>query len=347
MRILYVGRLGPHDTSTYRARAIARLGHEISEFDTAPYYDSGHPLIARLRISTLVGPTVRRLNHDLLEAARRCRPQVIWFDKPLYVWPETVRQLRASGAYSIHFTIDNPFGPRGDPGWRLIRAAIPNYDLHLVQREVNLADYRTAGARDVRLFRTAYEPTLHVPPPADWSDTDRINDVVYIGAPYDDRPRFMIELWKTHGIRVRIWGSPMWNRALPADARAALWQGSELWNDDYRTTIWRSRLCLAFVTHSNCDDVAHKSFEIAAAGGTLLAEDTPGHRAHFAADQEALFFTSVDDCAAQIRRALPDQDLRNRIGRAAAARAVASGYGNDARIGAVLADVERRLQIPA
>ena len=30
-------------------------------------------------------------------------------------------------------------------------------------------------------------------------------------------------------------------------------------------------------------------------GGVLLAEDSPGHRAHFAADREALFFRDVDD----------------------------------------------------
>ena len=204
MRILYVGTLGPRDTSAHRCRAMARLGHEVAEFDTAAYYDHGPSIAARIRLRTLWGPTVARLNDDLLAAAQRYRPEVIWFDKPLYVRPATVGRLRAQGAYTVHFTIDNPFGPRGDPGWRLIRAAIPFYDLHLVQRDVNLVDYRAAGARAVRLFRTAYEPTIHFPPPAAWSDADRINDVVYIGAPYDQRPQFMIDLWRRCGLPVRI-----------------------------------------------------------------------------------------------------------------------------------------------
>ena len=62
--------------------------------------------------------------------------------------------------------IDNPFGTRQDPGWRLYMKDIPHYDLHVVQRDANIADYKSRGARDVIKIQTAYEPTIHFPPPA-------------------------------------------------------------------------------------------------------------------------------------------------------------------------------------
>ena len=64
---------------------------------------------------------------------------------------------------------------------------IPFYDLHVVQRDANIADYKERGARDVIKIQTAYEPTIHFPPPAGWSDADRDREVSFIGTPYDQR----------------------------------------------------------------------------------------------------------------------------------------------------------------
>lgn len=344
LRVLYAGPLGPTDTSTHRRWAIERLGHEVVEFDTRPYMSSGGRILSHLRLRTLVGRAVCRLNADLLSTAIQSRPDLIWFDKATFVHATTVSKLRNLGIFTVHFNIDNPFGGRNDPGWRLILEAIPEYDLHLVQRDSNLSQYKDAGARNVRLMRTAYEPTLHFPPPPGWSDKDRLYDVVFIGAPYDARAAFILSLWQKYGIPTRIWGSPIWESVLPPDAKAALWQGGEVWNDAYRETIWRSRICLAFVTHSNNDDVAHKSFEITASGGFLLAEDTPGHRNHFRDGEEVVLFRSVEECAAKIHRYLDDETERSRIAAAGRRRSENSGYSNDARIRDVLDFV--RTQLP-
>jgi hypothetical protein len=337
MRVLYAGGLGATSSSLYRRWAIARLGHEVIDFDSEPYLMRGGSFLSAIRGRTLAGPTVAAMNRDLLELALHCRPDLVWFDKATFVRARTVRALRANRTFTVHFNIDNPFGPRQDPGWRLIRQALPEYDLHLVQRDSNLVDYRNAGARDVLLMRTAYEPTVHFAPPEGWSDADRSFDLVFIGAPYDRRPQFLIDLLERHGIVTRIWGDPRWPSVLPATARSVFCPGGPLWNDAYRETIWRSRICLSFVTHSNCDDVAHKSFEITACGAFMLAEDTAGHRAHFVDGEEAVFFLSAEDCARKIHRFLPDEAARCRIARAGCRRAAASGYSNDGRIEQVFA----------
>jgi spore maturation protein CgeB len=338
MRVLYVGHLGPRSSALFRRWAISRLGHEVVDLDTSPYLSRGNWLERGIRMRILVGGAIRECNRDILAVAERERPDVIWFDKAVLVQAKTVRRLRESGFTTLHYNIDNPFGPRKDPGWRLVLGAVPEYDLHLVQRDCNLADYRNAGARDVFMLRTAYEPTMHFPPPTEWSDADRLHDVVFIGHAYDQRAQFITELWQRHGIPVKVWGE-VWPSVLPGDMSKKLWQGPAIYNELYREAIWRSRICLSFVTHSNCDDVAHKSFEIAACGSFLLAEDTEGHRAHFKADEEAVFFASVEECAAKIRRYLPDMEARDCIGAAARQRCEASGYSYDARIERVFAHI--------
>jgi len=246
----------------------------------------------------------------------------------------------------VSYMIDNAFGPRRDPGWRLYMKDIPHFDLHVVQRDSNLTDYQQRGARDVIKIQTAYEPTIHFPPPEGWNDAERTRDVSFIGTAYDDRPEFLTRLWRECGLRVAVSGSAVWRERLDADAAAAIYTGSELYGAAYREAIWRSKINLSFLTHSNQDEFAHKSFEIAACGGFLLAERSEGHAARFEEDEEAVFFSDFDECAAKIQRYLPDEAARARIAAAGRVRAARSGYSNDAQMAKIVERVKSLVANP-
>jgi spore maturation protein CgeB len=337
LRILYATVLSRTDSSLYRMWALQRLGAVILPFDTNDFLPA-NPLLSKITFRLAAGPWVNRLNRDLLNLAERERPDLVWTDKLLGMQPRTLQKLRAMGIATVSYMIDNPFGPRRDPGWRLYRKDIPFYDLHVVQRDANIADYMGRGARDVIKIQTAYEPAIHFPPPPGWSDADRDREVSFIGTPYDQRGEFLTRLWKEFGIPVAVSGTErLWPRALSPDAFAALFRGGEVYLKEYREAIWRSKINLSFLTHSNQDEFAHKSFEIAGCGSFLLAERSPGHAERFKEDEEAVFFSSVEECAAKIRRWLPDETGRARIAAAGAARAQASGYYNDVQVQAILA----------
>ena len=116
----------------------------------------------------------------------------------------------------------------------------------------------------------------------------------------------------------------------------------ELFRDEYREGIWKSQINLSFITHSNQDEFVHKSFEIAGCGGFLLAERSEGHMQRFSEDEEAVFFSTIEECVEKIRRYLPDEAARTRIAAAGQARAVRDGYHNDRQVGLI---VERAQQI--
>jgi spore maturation protein CgeB len=113
-----------------------------------------------------------------------------------------------------------------------------------------------------------------------------------------------------------------------------------LYDAAYREGIWRSKINLSFLTHGNQDEYAHKSFEIAGCAAFQLAERCPGHTERFIEDVEAVYFSSVEECAEKIRRYLPDEAARNRIAAAGYRRAVSSGYYNDRQLAAVMQDFE-------
>jgi spore maturation protein CgeB len=336
MKILYASGLTPNDSSLYRLWALERLGHQVIPFNAHDYL-SPNPLIRKIVFRLSAGPSVNRLNRDLLNIAEREKPDLLWTDKLLSMQPRTLDSFRSSGIPTISYMIDNPFGPRQDPGWRLYMKDIPRYDLHVVQRDRNIADYRARGARDVIKIQTAYEPTIHYPPPSNWSDRDRNREVSFVGTPYDDRAETLNKLSQTGEFHVAISGNQRsWQRALPPDAFARLYREGELFQQQYREAIWRSRINLSFLTRSNQDEFVHKSFEIAACGGFLLAERSEGHLQRFREDEEAVFFSTYDECLEKIRRYLNDEPARACIAAAGQARAHRDGYHNDHQVSLIL-----------
>jgi spore maturation protein CgeB len=335
LKILYVAQLSPNDSAQYRAWALERLGHELVTLNTLEY-QPGNELVRKVVHRLQVGPWVTRMNRDILRLAKREKLELFWADKLLGLQPETLEALRAMGVKTVSYMIDNAFGPRRDPGWRLYMKDIPYFDLHVVQRDKNIADYLQRGAKDVIKIQTAYEPTIHFPPQVALTDAQRDRGVSFIGTSYDDRPAFLTRLWRDCGLPVVISGDRMWTVRLDAEAAKAIYTGTELYGREYREAIWRSKINLSFITHSNQDEFVHKSFEIAACGGFLLAERSEGHMRRFREDEEAVFFTGFEECAEKIRRYLPDEAARNRIAAAGRERAVKDGYSNDAQVARVV-----------
>jgi len=343
MKILYAAGLSPNDSSLYRLWALERLGHQVIPFNSFDY-KSRNPIIHKIVYRLAAGPAVDRLNRDLLHIAEREKPDLLWTDKLLWMRPKTLDRLRSMGIATVSYMIDNPFGTRQDPGWRLYMKDIPHYDLHVVQRDKNIADYRDHGARDVIKIQTAYEPTIHFPPPDGWTDANRNRDVSFVGTPYDDRADTLTRLSALNEFGVVISGNRRsWERALTPHAFTALYREGELYQQQYREAIWRSKINLSFITRSNQDEFVHKSFEIAGCGGFLLAERSEGHLQRFREDEEAVFFSTFDELLQKIRRYLPDEAARQRIAAAGHARAVRDGYHNDHQVSLIADRVQQLL----
>ncbi|MEQ8968465.1 MAG: glycosyltransferase [Azospirillaceae bacterium] len=335
LSVLYVGSTDPNGTCSHRRAAMERLGLSVTPFDLEAETRGGGRIANVVRRRLQTGPVIERANRAFLDRVTAGRYDLVWCDKALALRPATIRAARETGAVTAQYICDNPFGRMGEPGWRHVVAALPDYDAWFVPRDSSLEDFARRGARRVELMPFAFEPTVNHPPPAGWSDADRTEDVTFIGSPYDNRPAVIRALIEKHGLSVALYG-PRWERRLGAGAAAALGVRGPVWGDAYRETMWRSRICLSFVTHSNLDPYAHRSFEIAATRGFLMAERTEGHEALFEEDREAVFFDGAEDLAARIRRWLADPAGREAVAEAGWRRAMTSGYSNDERLAAAI-----------
>lgn len=339
MRVLYVGDLSPGGTCALRLAAMRRIGLDVQGFDTAPAEAAGGPIVRRLRVRLVIGPTVDRLNAALLAASHALRPDLIWFDKPCFVQTSTLEALRAQGAMLVSYICDNPFGRSGSVGWRLVRRTIPLFDLTVVPRLSSVTDFSRRGAPRVMMVPFAFDPEADVPV---FPAVAKSVPVSFVGSPYDDRPRQLREL-AGRGISLLVRG-PRWRRSLLFPV-PNLTLESAVWGPAYREALRRSAVALSFVTHGNDDPYGHKAFEITACGTFLLAERTDGHVAHWQEGKEAEFFQSMAEAADKARFYLREAAAREAVARAGCLRTWTSGYSNDERLAGVFSEIDGALGV--
>jgi hypothetical protein len=336
-RILYLGHLEGGQTSLYRYRALERLGHELIPFDLTEYKFRLAKLNA-LANRLPLGPFIARTNADLLAIIKKEKPTVVWLDKPTKLTAASIQRVKESGAFTVCYNQDNPFGPRNDGCWYQFYRIYRMLDLHCLFRNADIPRYHGWGLNYIKI-QLSYDPREQFAPPAGWSDLNRTREVSYIGSPYEDRPRFLRSLIEDYKLPVTISG-PRWDKFLNDDERKRYMRGGMLKDEEYRENIWKSKINLAFITQLNEEDVVHKAFEIAACGGFLLASRSPGHLECFEEGKEAEFFSSLEECVDKIRYYLGHPAERQEIARRGCQRAKRSGYDNDTQLSRVMDKLE-------
>src|SRR5262249_7858046 len=127
------------------------------------------------------GPTLSRLNSDLLAAVRDLRFDYVLIDKGLWVRADTVQALKkTSGPTIVNYTPDPQVSRHPDNCPHFVRA-IPEYDVLFTSKPFEIAEYRRLRARAVHLVHQSYDDTYLRPQSADRLDDRFASDVCFVG----------------------------------------------------------------------------------------------------------------------------------------------------------------------
>lgn len=340
MRILYGAPLQFGSTSEHRLRAFRRaIAEEVIEFPFERYLNSTITPLRKLTERTLVSPAITSINQALLQAVEADRPDIVWLDKPVYFYAQTIERLFNQGVKTISYMPDDPYGPRNDFGWRHFKAALPHYWGHVVTREVTRCEFSERGARRVVTAPFAFEPSLHFPPGAVGLSPPKSLDVSFVGSPYDSRAEWIMKLAsELSGFKFGLFG-PGWERHAGRLRKVGLICNPALWNDQYREVIWRSKLSLSFVTRSNRDELSHKAIEIAASGTAVLVERSLVHSRIFRDRESAYFFDDPNGLSAVIRNVLSRDEEYKKVGLNGANSVRSAALSNDDVLSGVMRDL--------
>jgi spore maturation protein CgeB len=338
MNILYVGELSSlGSTCLARMKEIEALGHTVFPVDDYPFQKwlgkLGFPF-RRLRW----GPQLSALNREILRQATRRRPEVVWVDKGVWVYPETLRALRERfGPFLVHYTPDPALVYHQS---RHFVACVPLYDLIVTTKSYELKEYQHAGARHLYFQQQGFDHNVLKPTPASEEEQKRYGaDIAFIGHWERERQR-LAERLAPLGFRFAIWG-PTWRRQC---AKSPLlkntWRGGFLGGRDYALSWCCSKIGLGLLSKLVPDQSTTRTIEIAACGTFVLTERTGEQLELFQEGNEAEFFSSDDECVEKVRYYMAHEDARSRIAAAGRARCMKSGYSFRDRMSEVLKVIE-------
>src|SRR5690242_13565810 len=107
-RVVYCGEHG--GTSLSRDRCLQELVSWPVEFFEVDRYCRPKTKWQRItELLTLHDARHARANSDLIECCEKHRPDVLWVDKSLWVWPSTLKRLSQQGVYLVHHFTDALF----------------------------------------------------------------------------------------------------------------------------------------------------------------------------------------------------------------------------------------------
>jgi spore maturation protein CgeB len=328
-RLAIVGRFGGTHIGGSLKRAADELGIETLCFDAAEAMSSNRLLqLLAWRLADRRPVHMARFGRRLLRACDEGPPGILVATGSGPLERRTLQALRRIGVVAVNYSTDDPWNPALFARWHL--EALPHYDIVFTPRSSNIEDLRRLGCRDVRRMAFGYDETLSRLPETLLGGERP--DVLFVGGADRDRLAFMAA-FMTDGLRPALVGG-YWNRYRQT-RDLALGVRSP---DEIRDMTVNAKVNLCLVRRANRDGHVMRTFEIAALGGCMLAEDTDEHREIFGADGEAVFyFDSPEAAAGRARQLIADESLRRRLSAAVRQRIVAGRNTYRDRLSAMIA----------
>jgi glycosyltransferase involved in cell wall biosynthesis len=332
--------------------ALQSLGWKVERF----YWKEGISRFFwdRIQDKYLFGPVVEKINENLIERCKTLRPDVVFIYKGVYVWPQTIIQIKRYARLVVSYHPDNPFGQYNADYAQRYRSTknallsrimvyekifyfkrlmvnfiktISSYDINFVPRESNVREYQVAGAREVYLLSWFYIPRLHRFIELMEEEKKKIeSDVVFIGHFDSDQRIECLEALIDAGIHVRVFGTG-WDPYLTKKLKRAFGPSIKpLYGDEYVKALCASKMALCFMSKLNKDTSTIRCFEIPACGILLLSERTNELKDElYEEDKEAVYFSDKVELVEKVKMLLDKPEKREAIANAGHERCLSSG----------------------
>src|SRR5262245_36280764 len=280
-KLALLGRSGGTHIGGSFARGAAKLGIDSIYFDA-------DQASARLRLLRLLSWHLadrrpfhlKQFSNELVKACARTKPEVLVATGMAPLNESALRTLGQLGIVSVNYSTDDPWNPAMRSNWHL--RALPLYDLVFTPRRSNVDDFRRLGCAKVLYLPFGYDESLFAPAP--YSSDTAVHEVLFVGGADPDRATFMNE-FICCGPPVAVVGG--YRERYPAFRSLAL---GEKPPKAIRALTAAAKVNLCLVRRANRDGHVMRSFEIAAVGSCMLAQDTDEHREIFGADGEAVVY---------------------------------------------------------
>lgn len=205
--------------------------------------------------------------------------------------------------------------------------AIPEYDLCVVLRDINLVEAKQAGAIQVLRETMGYDLIAHRPRILTEADKQRFSsDVVFAGSWKRERGEIILGLIEK-GLNIRVFG-PGWHKDRFWSRIKRHVYNESLEDDDYVKAVQCAKVAICLVSEGNRDGYTQRSFEIPYIGTPMVAKRTTEHLAIFGENSGVSLWSDINECGNLCRHLLSEPQFAVECAQSARARVLASGAEN-------------------
>lgn len=330
MKILYLGQDNKSSTSFHRAKALERVGHDVTISNPYKLLEQSNILFAKLHYRTGYKFLQKKIKIWISKNIPNQDYDLVWINSGELFGTSALDLLKSTFKTTIIlYNNDDPTGGRDGNRFNMLLKAIPKYDLCVVMREINVDEYYAKGAKKVLRVFMSYDELEHAPLQPNDIDKKYLSEVSFIGTniPGDNRDKFLNTLIE-NGVPISIWGA-RWERSPYWDKLKPYFKGNSLKGKDYIAAIQGSKICLGLLSKGNRDLHTTRTFEIPYIGSLFCAERTSEHSYLFKEGEEAIFWTNAEECADQCLSLLRDKKLITKIGENGRNSILKSKRGNE------------------
>lgn len=307
-------------------RAFSREGCPIDVADEF-YYVSLRSENRNLKIAERILRPMQEteFNNSIKKQIDILSPEIVFVFKGTFVRPETLHYARAKGCKLALFYPDVSVTAHG----KNIPGCIPVYDHIFTTKTFGIKDmYDKYGVKSVTFIPHGFDPDIHRPLKVSERDRKAFGcDVSYIAVWSPKKEKYLAHLKETlPGINLKVWGG-QWEKATSPALKSSL-MGVPVTGDLYAMAIQCSTINLGILNErvtgaSSGDLITSRTFHIPGAQGFMLHERNEESVLYYKENEEAGFFDGPEEMAAQVKRFLADDTLRERIRIAGHKRALA------------------------
>ena len=307
------------------AASLEGLGCEVDRFSLVDnfFYRNNktnlpvsHSIYHKIQNKLLAGPTVSKVNRQLIRVAKINKPTIVWLFNAHMIYPSTVKKIRdfLPDAVFCLYSNDNPFSEAADKFfWRHFIKSIPYFDLCFYYRHSNKKDYFQYGIKNTELLRSYFIPKEDFPLLQKDIPEKYKCDVVFAGHYEDDGRVEMLEAICENGYQLNLYGGN-WDRALSKISKNSplrkIYPIKPATGEDYRYAICGAKIALCFLSTLNKDTYTRRNFQIPAMKTVMLSQYTNDLSMLFSQNSEALFFRNKEEMLESIGIIVRDDSLR-------------------------------------
>lgn len=333
MKILCVGDWSWSQYEDAFAKGLRENGHEVLALPLNHFFNGTMGRIQK--VIPLPGVALLRINRAVIDAVSEKRPDLVLFWRPTHIFPKTVQKINKLGVCTVSYNNDDPFGPRthGKVPWHhhllwfWYLRCLRFFNKNFLYRRINCLEALDYGAKHAEVLMPYFMPWKDRPVELTMSERERFaTDIVFVGHYEPDGRVKRLRALANAGMKIKLWGGGYWTRDVLGDLYDDLAPIGPAEGDNYAKALCGAKVCLAFLSKLNRDTYTRRCFEIPACGAVMLAERTPDLLRMFKEDEEACFFSSVDEMIEKARWLVDNDAIRNKIAEAGLRRVWSEGH---------------------